>query len=206
MLKTKLISFATMSAIAIGALAPVASVSAAEVGAGTTVGEFNIDPTIQEKLTLDSVPDMNFGTIDYHSITEGNATANLLDGNVSRDATRNSDKKINITDTRTSNRTWNLTATMNDFSDGTNKITVGANSGITLGGDTTFSGSINNTGDQTILTSTGAGAIADKDNQEYNLDATTGLTLDRNELLPTDVAGNTFTSDITWTLNDSLTF
>ncbi|MFD1319188.1 WxL domain-containing protein [Loigolactobacillus zhaoyuanensis] len=198
MLKTKLISLAAMSAITVGALAPMTSVGAAETASsGMTKGTFNIT-NVEKALTLDSVPNMNFGTIEYNTIKSNTAPSANLQAAAGRvtEAVPNDTNTIEITDTRESARTWNLTAVMTDFTGIGGPITT---SGIQLAGDVT--GTINKDV-SSILQSSGS------DDQEQDFELTTGTTvnLDRDDNLSTDAIGETFTSDLTWTLEDSLSF
>lgn len=131
-----------------------------------------------------------------------------MDGNVNRDATQNSDQRINLTDTRSTDRNWQLKAVMTDFENGNDTITVGLGSGIGLdieNGGAVVVNPIDSSGARVVISS--ENAIHHRDtNQQYSLTTNTDLTLDRNELLPTTAAGTTFQSDITWTLEDGLTF
>lgn len=205
MLRDKLMIFAMMSIVAGGALVPTIPTNAAKVGNGDTVGEFNIDSTIQEKLTLDTVPNLYFKTIRYFDIKEGDVSSTLQ---TTREATANDDLKFQITDTRKTNRNWSLMAKMTNFTDGEgNMITIdNQNLGIGLIYHVPVTGTLlisRITDTMSPVASHHPVADMEIDNLVYDIYEYTRVHLDRNSTLPVEAAGNTFTSDITWVLNDT---
>lgn len=93
---------------------------------GKSTAEFKVEAGDTGKLTLDEVPDLNFGTTNVKKIATEGVTLPLVNGEVtsggnnvtSKDVTANdgnSDLKLKVSDFRGVNSGWNLTAKLGNF-------------------------------------------------------------------------------------------
>lgn len=147
----------------------------------SSVGEFTVSAG---SLSIDSVPDFNFGSTSVKDLTTG-TTLNYQSG---------SNNKLTVSDYRgTSNRQWTLEASLSDFTNGNSKVA----GSINLATDTKAAGTIN-------------GAASEVWN---NVDAATNGTGAASATVSTDtklvteansaVDGGTYTSDITWIMTNT---
>lgn len=201
-----------------GMLLPVGQVLAADK-TKTSVAEINLTPG---DLTLDTVPDLNFGQIPIASILSGPATKTLENNKVPQGPVKtpvpddpNQKGELSVTDTRGTNAGWQLTAQLGELKETTGKKLSGT---MTLQGAnmTTDNSSIDVTLNPTVAktltiegpavdiwraaaadgTSTGQGQGVNKVEVKDNK---TSLTLDQNS----SATAGQYQAAITWTLSDA---
>lgn len=212
MLKTKLISLATMSALAVGVLAPIGSVGAA-TESGTTAAEFILEHS--DKLYLEKAPDMNFGTTTVFDLNTKNTNLSYENENVTAKNTRATvevadplgAKGLLVRDYReaptTGSNAWELSASMETTftAEGATSIESNGISSLTFDGVTGDMGNTIN-GDNTIIATNTSGIT----NNEVNPTNATTLNLLQNTELGNNDINKPYQSNITWTLSDTLSF
>lgn len=109
----------TVSSMALLALAGGSGVVFAdatdESASGTSTAEFKVTPG---NLTLDAVPDLNFGTTKVEDIAKDDVTLDLASGSVTDKVNPNNGTeglKLKVSDFRGVNSGWNLTAKLGTF-------------------------------------------------------------------------------------------
>lgn len=101
---------------------------------GKSTAEFKVEAGDTGKLTLDKVPDLNFGTTNVKDIATKDVTLSLFDGKVTSDDTVTSKKKtatngtddlnLEVSDYRGGTTGWNLTAQLSPFTANVNGSVV----------------------------------------------------------------------------------
>lgn len=203
MKKTKLMTLATMAALTLGALAPI-SAKAADLD-GTSKGSFTVtEETDKDQLILAEVPNMVFDAVSWNDIVTNPTSSNLT--SLTRTATSNDTHKVKIRDTYDTKQDWTLKAKMTNFT--TTDVEAINTSGITVSGFDSVAGSGGTIGvnkDGNLLNSNNLTPNAE--NYEATITTTgTKVGLLQNSNLSRDAAGKTYTSDITWTLENTTTF
>lgn len=165
------------------------------------------------KLTLDAVPDMNFGTASVQQISTANTElkydSGILTGNPSTDG--NDGGKIQVSDFRGTGLGWNLSVKLGTFTNSLTGATLELNAPVTNKSENgNAAESLRNVtlksdgADQKVVTSIADDATSTNVNEATGMgvniytitkDSTT-LTIDKN---PTIKAG-TYQADLTWTL------
>lgn len=186
---------------------------------GKSTAEFKVEAGDTGKLTLDKVPDLNFGTTNVKDIATKDVTLSLVDGKVTSDDTVTSKKKtatngtddlnLEVSDYRGGTTGWDLYAQLSPF--------TAINSNVTLKA-TKLNLSLENNSSDNPITSIGTKDIVAtntatpilttaKDSDEglgkNVLSVLTGektqLTIGKN----TQVKAATYQADITWTLGNT---
>ncbi|WP_204122427.1 WxL domain-containing protein [Lacticaseibacillus mingshuiensis] len=179
-----------------------ATIPASPVGAAATTAEFIVTPG---ELTLDTVPDLNFGTVPIASLMDNaTTTSQLVDyDNEDEGANANQTGDVQVSDYRGSNDGWILSAQMTPFvadADGSE-----LNGSMTLLGDGSTSTTVApGTFGQTIDTNSEDVIIwtADEDtgmgvNTDFiSAGAANYVTLNQKA----DAVAGQYDSDVTWTL------
>ena len=229
-IKALSLSTAAMVAVMVGG----ASVNAAE-GSGAGTADNNISQGVAEngfevtdttsakanstaeftveagKLTLDAVPDMQFGATSVKKIIEGNVALPYLNGDVSDAKTTHDGNKtglVRVSDFRGSDAGWSLSLKLGQFTN-INDKTQAPFTGITmdLGVTPTKDTTLVNTktglepGQSFELAATNADKQGSGQN-DFTVDATkTKLSIAQNE----NVKAGTYQADLTWTLANTAT-
>ncbi|KMO46142.1 WxL domain-containing protein [Lacticaseibacillus rhamnosus] len=188
----------------------------------TSVAEINLK---EGKLTLDAVPDLNFGEIPLADILAGNVTKALKDNTVPVGPIKtttdpkdgNDTGDLSVTDLRGSNAGWELTAQLGALTNKTNQTLAGTMTlqGANLITDNPSYDGTNNPKEPKTLTFGGTAVTiwraAAADGTGTNMgqgqgkntvkisDTNTSLALTKN---PTATAGQ-YQAAITWTLSDA---
>ncbi|MEN3086430.1 WxL domain-containing protein [Lacticaseibacillus paracasei] len=122
---------AGISALTIaGLLLPTGQVFAADINK-TSVAEVNIQG---EPITLDQVPDLNFGTIEIDKLIAGEVSQPLVDNTVPVGPVKtaadpkdgNATGDLSVTDNRGTNVGWELTAQLGDMKNAGGKALAGS--------------------------------------------------------------------------------
>lgn len=149
----------------------------------TSVGKFTVNPG---SLSIDSVPDFNFGSTSVKDLTTG-TTLNYQSG---------SNNKLTVSDYRgASNPDWTLGASLSDFTSTSGNRKVAGS--INLATDTKAAGTISKTG----------GKVWDNVDAETNGAGDASATVSTDTKLVTEansaVDGGNYTSTITWTMTNT---
>lgn len=121
-----LLALAGGSGVVFAADEPIATAEDGNPAVGKSTAEFQVEAGDTGKLTLDKVPDLNFGKTNVKDIATKGVTLPLVNGEVtsggnnvtSKDVTANdgnSDLKLKVSDFRGVNSGWNLTAKLGTF-------------------------------------------------------------------------------------------
>ncbi|MCZ2733514.1 WxL domain-containing protein [Lacticaseibacillus rhamnosus] len=203
-----------------GMMLPVGQVFAADK-TKTSVAEINLK---EGELTLDAVPDLNFGEIPLANILAGDVTKALKDNTVPVGPIKtttdpkdgNDTGDLSVTDLRGTNAGWELTAQLGALTNKTNQTLAGTMTlqGANMSTDNTDYDGINNPTQPKTLTIGGTAVTiwrAAKADGGTNMgqgqgkntvkisDTNTSLALTKN---PTATAGQ-YQAAITWTLSDA---
>lgn len=181
MKKNQLITVLSVLGISFALGLSTTSVHADSTGT-SSVGEFTVSAG---SLSIDSVPDFNFGSTSVKDLTTG-TTLNYQSG---------SNNKLTVSDYRgASNPEWTLEASLSNFTDGKSSNVAGS---INLATDTKAAGTISKTGskvwDDVDAATKGAGAAS------ATVSTDTKLVTEANSA----VDGGTYTSTITWTMTNT---
>ncbi|MFD1433196.1 WxL domain-containing protein [Lacticaseibacillus yichunensis] len=179
-----------------------ASITANPVSAEETTAEFTVEPGA---LTLDEVPDLNFGTVPIKNLIEGDATAELVGyENVLPGDDGNQTGDVQVSDYRGSNAGWSLYAQMTPFAlstdanvtlDGTMTLT-GAETTSTGVAPGAFGGDIATDSQNVLVWNAAVNTGTGQNNDVTEAGEDNYLTLDRN----TGAVPGRYDSDVTWTL------
>lgn len=205
---------------------PIGTATDGNPAVGKSTAEFTVT---SGDLTLDAVPDLNFGSTTVQKIATEGTTLNLVDGNVQGEnvtskgvtATNgNADLNLKVSDFRGNNSGWNLTAALGFFQakikdsksqDATDSLS--RLDGVTLHlvvkstDDKTKTNSVTpnvvnlNQGDATgaILLNANGDDSVGGGENNFKADTTSTLTIPKDP----KVKAATYQADITWTLGNT---
>lgn len=111
----KFVKISGLVFVAAWALAPITAVQAADGDTQTSTATFS---ATAGTLTLDKVPNLNFGSVGVADLMQGDTPLTLQSGDTSASGSSgdgSSDRQIQVTDTRGSNTGWQLTAQLGSF-------------------------------------------------------------------------------------------
>ncbi|MFZ8764718.1 WxL domain-containing protein [Enterococcus diestrammenae] len=169
-------------------------------GKANSTAEFEVTPG---DLTLDAVPDMNFGTASVKDIATNGITLTYASGDLTGEASNDGNNKgiIRVSDFRGSGTGWKLSVGLGNFTSGSTNIL----SGVTLTVNAPKAEGVTTDAASTTVTPENASSVVTAEASEgmgentYTISSDTKdttLTIDKN---PTIKAG-TYQADLTWTL------